>query len=129
MTKYFNPTLQTDRSAYSGNCMAACIATLFPVTLNEVPSLPGEWENWAMDLSDWFAKRLGKWLVPVQVQREMLPIFGDSMLIVSIQLTTGGRHAVIVKRDRVIFDPMMGVVDRKLSFRLNPIFLCIGDIL
>ena len=126
---FYKPTLQTKFNE-RGNCLSAVIATLFDVNIDDVPFFSDNDETWAFELSDWFAGRFGKYVVPVNLSEpEHYRLFCGSMVITSINSDNPmvARHAVISEKGRIIFDPMVGEVDKELKPEMKPTFFILGN--
>lgn len=132
MTKYYKPTLQTTYGE-EGNCLAACIATLYPVSIDEVPFYLDVDEKWVFNLSEWFGIKLNKFLITVRLQeKQHLDLFNGSLIIASIRSPNPvvERHAVITCRDKVVFDPMLGECCYALDLvGGDPVFILISEVL
>lgn len=128
VTNYYKPTLQTVRGG-KGNCLSACIATLFPIHIDDVIFFEDDYE-WVAPLSVWCGEQLGKFVIPVNLSDDLYPLLCGSMIITTLDSskTHTERHAVIVQDGYIVFDPMCGEVYRKLPDDCNPVFLLFGDI-
>ena len=126
---YYNPTKQNTFGA-KGNCLSAVIATLFDVKISDVPVFADNEEYWTLELSKWMVKKFRKYIAPMKLaNQEDVFIFCGSLMITAINSTNPDveRHAVITKKDRIIFDPMVGEVNQLLSKDMDPTFMLIGD--
>lgn len=99
------PVEQT-RFGTKGNCLAACIASILEVPLNEVPECDGG--AIGAVLMKWLAARnLFLVRVPIQSRREdgsaWAFFFGYSILIA--KSPREGSHAVVVKDGKIAHDP------------------------
>jgi hypothetical protein len=129
--QFYKPTLQT-KFDKQGNCLSAVIATLFPIGLDDVPLFCDNDETWAFELNKWMAEKFGKYVVPVNLaEPEHYEVFCKSMVITAINSPNPkvDRHAVITENGRIIFDPMVGEVDRKLKPEMEPTFFILGNII
>lgn len=127
---FFRPTLQT-RFDERGNCLNACIATLFDVGIDEVPWFEDENENWIFELSEWVQGKFGKYVCPVKFQSDdQAVLLGESLTIANIISPNPNveRHAVITQNYRIVFDPMCGEVDEPITDKHDATFLLIGDV-
>lgn len=126
MNQYYNPTKQT-KFNHKGNCLSACIATLFPVDIDEVPFLNDD-SDWTYRLSKWFDYKFGKYVIPVSMGQSQRELLNGSLVITCINSPNPivDRHAVITKNGRIVFDPMVGEVDLVLTEDQEPEFLIIG---
>lgn len=124
-------TLQT-KFGQNGNCVQACVATLFGLEISDIPEFEQDDNEWCFKFSDWLRDRLGKFLMTVELNDEShIKLLSDSYCLSSINSPHPlvDRHAVITKGDRIIFDPMEGEVDKPVEWDENPVFYIIGDIL
>lgn len=84
-----------------GNCLAACLASLFELSIDQVPTLeelpPGTWK---VALADWAAS-LGKELV----RRDPGQYHQDAHYIAVGFSSRGNRHATIGLNGVVVHDP------------------------
>lgn len=128
MSEYYSPTLQT-KFGKEGNCLSACIATLYPVDINEVPLFSDDDLNWVSYFSSWFQGRFNKFVITVRVLEDDIELFKGSLVIASILSPHPEveRHAVITKGGKIVFDPMAGEVNIPLRYSDDPVFLIIGD--
>ena len=127
----FKPTLQTKFNR-EGNCLAACIASLFPVDINDVPELSYN-SSWEKELSDWFKWKLNKYAFIVSIPQEGIELLNNSLMLTIINSTNPDpeikRHCVITKNNRIIFDPLIGEVDYPVKENMNPTYLIVGNVL
>ena len=127
---FFRPTLQT-RFDEKGNCLNACIATLFDVGIDEVPCFGDKNENWIFELSNWMRGKFGKYVCSVKFQGDdQAALLGESLTIAIINSPNPKveRHAVITQSYRIVFDPMCGEVDEPITDKHDATFLLIGDV-
>lgn len=94
------------RYGVTGNCLAACIASILEVSLSDVPTCDGGAVG--QSLMAWLAARnLFLVRIPIQSRREdgtaVAFYFGHAILIA--KSPRGGSHAVVVKDGRVVHDP------------------------
>jgi hypothetical protein len=130
MNNFYNPTLQT-KFDNDGDCLSACIATLFDIHINDVPWFAENDDNWIFNLSDWMQKMFGKYVVSVKFNSvEQVNLLGDSLIITTIISPNPDveRHAVITQKYRIIFDPMNGPVNEIITEDHDATFLIIGDV-
>lgn len=128
--EYFKPTMQTSFNE-EGNCLSACIASLFDVGINNVPFFDDNDGEWVWKLSRWMGEKFGKFLIPVGFSEpKHLFLFNNSIVIASINSPNPRveRHAVICKGRRIIFDPMKGEVDIPITDEMEATYFVIGDI-
>jgi hypothetical protein len=128
--KHWTPTLQTKFNK-DGDCLAACIATLFPISIEAVPFFEEGDHDWQAKLSIWFEKTFNKFIVGVRY--EDMPTAIEQMrglVITTIKSTNEKveRHAVVSEGGVIVFDPMRGEIEEKLTVEHDPAFFCIGDI-
>lgn len=89
------------------DCMRACLATYFGLTLAEVPGL--ETEQWHHEVRD-FAHARGLGYVTIKVPNEEVfrESFSGGFLICTGESARGMRHAVIYKDGELWHDPHPG---------------------
>lgn len=129
---YYKPTLQTKFNE-KGNCLAAVIATLYDIGIDDVPNLLNNEKTWEHNLSKWFASEFNKYIMVVGLgDLTQMPLFMNSMIMTTIESNSihpeVKRHAVISQGDYIIFDPMQGIVKILLTMEMKPNFLIVGDI-
>jgi len=127
---FYKPTLQTTWGD-KGNCLNACIATLFDVDIDDVPCFDEDNENWIFELSEWMRGEFGKYVCSVKFQSDdQAALLGDSLTIAGINSPNPDveRHAVITQSYRIVFDPMNGEVDEPITDKHAATFLLIGDV-
>jgi hypothetical protein len=130
VSAFFKPTLQT-KFDEEGNCLSACIATLFDVAIDDVPVFADYEYRWVEKMSEWMCDRFGKYAVLIRFPEvEECRLFNGSHVIACIKSPNPlvERHAVIAKDGRILFDPMTGFVDCCISDDLDPTFIVFGDI-
>ena len=126
---FYRPTLQTTFGE-DGNCMSACIATLFNISIDDVP-IHYE-ENWLVDMSVWMSEKFGKYMVCCRFEEieDATKFLCGSMMITGVDSPHPQveRHSVITRDGEVIFDPMVGETSRPLIKDEDPAFFVIGDV-
>lgn len=113
-----------------GNCLSACLASFFNINIEGIPDFAEE-NIWCFDLSDWLNKKFSKFCVPINFEiNGDEKLFQDSIMITCIESDNPDveRHAVLSKQGKIIFDPNIGEVSKKITEDLKPIFLIISDI-
>jgi hypothetical protein len=123
------PILQ-NKFGDEGNCLAACISSLFGCPIGEVPFYENDDSEWQIKLSKWFSKQFNKFIILARFDDNgVFDMVCDSLLITLIDSPNPNveRHAVITQNSRIIFDPMIGFVDEPLKKSQNPSFMIIGD--
>ena len=95
---------QTKFGRGEGNCWSACLASIFELHLDEVPSFKGE--NWWLDTQRW-VERHGYGFVEVVIEHpEGLELFGQSLWIASGKSPRGNfDHSVLYCGSTMIHDP------------------------
>ena len=123
-----NPILQT-KFDKDGNCLAACIATIYSVDIDSIPSLSDH--IWDKEISEWFAKQFNKFIIPMRLHDLEDSVFNGSFVLTVINSENPNieRHAVITQGNKIVFDPMLGVIDKELKQESDPVFLVIGDLI
>jgi hypothetical protein len=127
----YKPILQTKFNK-NGNCLPACISTLFEININDVPYFGEKEESWVVEFSRWLNEKSNKYAMLCKLgNMKDVSIFNNSMLITIINSNNPEveRHAVISVKDRIIFDPMTGEVEKIMKKEFNPTYVLIGDVL
>ena len=90
--------------ANGGDCMRACVASLFNIALSEVPDLSDH--GWQTELREW-ARPRGYGFVTIECPNEDVfrDSFSDGFLIVAGQSARDRLHAVIYKDGKLWHDP------------------------
>lgn len=129
MEDYFNPTLQT-KYGTEGNCFAACVATLFPVNIDDVPTFEDGDYDWIDAISEWMGEKFGKYMVTVKFVEKGCTLLNNSLCIITAlsEHPDVERHAMIARGDMVVFDPMIGEVNIPLSNFDDITYCIVGDI-
>jgi len=84
-----------------GNCLEACIASLFEINIDEVPSLRmGTWQN---DLNEWLIKKYGLWSITITAGKP-IPITDSNIIAIGMS-ERGLKHAVIYCQGKLLHDP------------------------
>jgi len=119
---------QTKYGKNEGNCFQACVASLFEMSLEEVPNFC--WyepiEKWYENFILWLHKK-GFSAIPLQETNINRPNYKNCFLIVSGKNQDGIMHSVIYKNGEPLFNPNKNckginpeMVD--IIFPLNPIW-------
>ncbi|MHA2040046.1 MAG: hypothetical protein ACW98X_26855 [Promethearchaeota archaeon] len=130
LKKRYRPTLQTDLSYDNGNCLAACISTLYDIEIGNIPDFEktDKSKNWIFNFSAWLDENFNKFCVLIDLDLDYVFILRNSLTITEIQ-KNNREHAVITKGNKIIFDPQhIGETNLELTKEHNPLFLVIGDI-
>ena len=128
VSDFYSPTLQTKYNE-DGNCLAAVIATLFDILIDDIPFFDDE--NWVLDLSKWMSCKTGKFIMPVKLEDKAgHEVFCGSLMMTCINSDNPkvDRHVVISKNGRIVFDPMVGDLDIPILKRMEPTFLIVSDV-
>lgn len=91
---------QTIVDNIDGNCGAACLATIFGLSIEECPNL--NYKNWEDDLSRWLESR-GLWALTIMPTEDLF-IYGFSMPAVKSK-TIDGLHSVVFFDNKLYHDP------------------------
>lgn len=95
------PILQT-KFDKEGNCLAACIASILEIDINEIPDLPDEPAGeWFLIINEFLNPR-GYYYLTVDVLDDRMPILGYHIMQ---GMTKKGYHAVVGKNKIVVHDP------------------------
>jgi len=118
---------QTVAGYGKGNCLAACLASLLDLEINEIPEIPSEKYDrflWLFYLNEWLLKKFGLYLIFFDNQNvgfnydffipkdEVVIAFGKS------RNYPGQNHAVLWCNKELYFDPTM--FDEK-GFNTKPV--------
>lgn len=97
------------RQRRDDDCLQACLASYFDIDINDIPDF-GDNISWNQKLSDWICCKFNKFYLPVKTTEYSL--LQDSIIICTVQSNCEtGRHAVLQKNGKIIFDPMIGEVN------------------
>lgn len=117
------PVDQTRFGDPDGNCLAACVASLLDLKLDEVP-IPGT-EGWLEELAEWLAPR-GMWpLLLTRCTRDHL-VHLHGYAIVSGPSVRGLMHATVWRCGEMVHDPhpsragILDVVDALVLVPFEP---------
>lgn len=101
------PVLQTDDYPY-GNCLSACLASLFEVDLEEVPNffrVAGQDQTaWWAAVREWLRPR-GFGIMSLEIRDLALLANFEGWMIVSGQSRPGVYHATIWREGNLVHDP------------------------
>ena len=126
----FTPVMQTTFND-EGNCLSACIASLYDVPIDDIPMFADNESQWVFAMSDWFKKRFGKYVTIIRLDDiRSRNLFQNSYMIACIDTINpkAKRHAVIVKGDHIIFDPMHGEILEEITSDMMIEYIIIGSI-
>lgn len=91
----------------TGNCMSACLASIFEVPLGEVPNFftvgGTEPDKWWKTCRDWLRTK-GFGVMSLAVDSNILSMY-EGIFIVSGKSNRGFEHAVVFKDGKIIHDP------------------------
>ena len=104
------PVMQTtfggkdDPFEVQGNCIAACLASIFEIALTDVPDIAAD-GNWYLNIQEWLAPR-NLCLVPMNYEPGPLAwaTWGFAMIGTKSPRINGG-HLVVTKGFGVVHDP------------------------
>jgi len=111
------PVMQTDCSLTTGNCFAACIASILELPLDAVPNLIQK-EDWQLAFSE-FCQRHGYALMPVPNEH-----FRSDLCHGVYSICSGHRegtwhpHAVVACGDEIVHDPLGDAATSMVAFDL-----------
>lgn len=117
------PVTQTDTSFTTGNCFAACLASVLELPLEQVPNFMDEGTGWYDRYNDWLA---GRNLRIFTYRGDLKPPTGYAILGAGSP-RFNGMHAVVTHNGEIVWDPHpqseMGVgewIDWTLIIPLDP---------
>jgi len=108
-----------------GNCLAACLASIFELTLDEVPDpIMDEGAEWFREIQDWLRER-NLWIVALE---GVFAYEHAAYTILSCKSTVlpGEKHVVVAYNGEVVHDPSpraksVGEIEQTWVFAvLNP---------
>lgn len=120
------PVFQSDIHPIHGNCFAACLASIFEITLEEVPHFIKEYPDivWWDKFLEWLLakKRFHALFLPIEqkeqplLEQDFKPL-GWSILLCSTVRNTS--HAIVCQDGNIIHNPYPTIIDRDT----NPLVL------
>jgi len=114
----------------NGNCLQACLATLLKIDINKIPDFDinndGE-GKWMKSFSNWLDKEFNKIFFLFILNSELIFLLKDSLYILLIDSNSKNKHAVIARKNTIIFDPMVGKIGKRITKKMNPQYLIIVD--
>lgn len=110
------PVKQTDTSFETGNCLQACVASIFELELDEVPHFISYGDDWWFQYRDFLAARN----ISVVWTTKFVPIGAWHIASVNSPRYAGGSHAVVCDTEgKIVHDPHPDVTD--LSINGDPV--------
>ena len=97
-------TVDQTRFGQDGNCMSACLATVFSLPLDQVPDLCPDHGDWVAEYTG-FLKDRGLVLVTVDFSNLLMILLGSTPVIVSGKTECGLLHATVWRRGQLFHDP------------------------
>ena len=91
-----------------GNCMQACVASIFNLPLDEVPDFVNENTDWYGAFEMWLIKRYSLFPIMMVLKDGPNATMGQSLYgyyLVSGKSPRGRRHMCVAKYGRIIHDP------------------------
>lgn len=106
------PVTQTITGDKKGNCLAACVASILELPIEQVPNFCGDFEEWILALHNWL-KPMGLGVVFVKLDLCPSPDhlkenFLKGYTIGGVTGARGIKHAVVLHDGQVIHDPHPG---------------------
>lgn len=99
------PVQQTKTGPLRGNCLAACVASIFEMPICAVPELePG---TWSMKLRDWLMwNSFG--FVYLESGGKIAAQAPAGYAILCLDRATGGQHCMVTFNGEIVWDPWPG---------------------
>lgn len=97
------PVYQTNFSVPGGNCLQACLASLFELPLEEVPDFANLGsDDWWTQCQDWCYKKFGVYPIHTHLagSRDATMLHGYYLITLD-----EGIHAVVARGGEVVHDP------------------------
>ena len=105
------PIFQTDYSKKTGNCLQACIASIFDLNMFEVPNLLEQTQDapelWRL-LSEWCEKKLNCKSVLIEVSAESEFLIANLLCVAIGKAKVSGQDHAVVWCNNVVHDPSLG---------------------
>lgn len=93
---------QTKFGCPNGNCLPACLASIFDLDLEKIPVWSGS--NWWNEFTEWCVENLG--LQPINIDVKNCFIQPKGYYIINGESKNGNYwHSVVAKNGKVIHDP------------------------
>lgn len=100
------PVMQNRFAAPHGNCHAACLASIFECSLEDVPEF-GNGPDWQEKFSEWCFERRG--LKPLDISIESLENWTPpGFHLINGPTASDSWHSVVGFRGQIVHDPMPG---------------------
>ena len=128
------PVMQTDFSITTGNCFAACVASILELDIDEVPNFCGLYdaESWEAFFDEWLCER-GLYSVPVSFENDDVPEWDFYWIVGGYMEGSRIKHSVVWRDDALAHDPIphgKGLAGKLQGYVLLPIDLgqwrCVG---
>lgn len=98
------PVFQTT-FGIEGNCLCACIASIFEIDINEVPN--PKHDNWQDEVNEWMVNNFGVYFITANIAGEHLPAAMMKSYTIGCSKSINGLiHAVICKGGKIVHDPL-----------------------
>lgn len=114
------------------DCFPSALASYFGIEKSSIPdfSIGTEGDSlWMSEMATWTRSRLGKGFTLVAISDDCTFMFKGSHFIVSIDSNCAtGRHAVLVKDGKIVFDPLVGEVSIELEKRHKALYYLFFDL-
>lgn len=107
------------------NCLQTCLAIMLKRDISTIPNFPIK-DSWREDMNKWLDDEYGMYVLEMTLEDDYRPFFRDHYIINNIVLDCGTRHAVIVKNDIIIYDPLVGEVNVNLEVKHDAVAYLFG---
>lgn len=100
------PVQQTDFTTTTGDCFAACVASILELGIDEVPNFCGLYsaETWEDHFDEWLEER-GLYAVSVNIGEEF-PSWDFFWIVGGYMAGSRIKHSVVWRNDEMAHDPL-----------------------
>lgn len=96
-------TYQTKDNPINGNCLAACLASIFEDDIDSYPELPND-HTWAKIMNEYLIKTHGVYMFPTTTDKPSDFIVGFHLIVGDNEIS-GCTHCVVGLNGQVFFNP------------------------
>lgn len=102
------PIMQTDFTFQTGNCMQACVASIFELELDQVPNFNKHGPKYYDEEIESWCDLINMIALDITLEHGALNLFRDTHIIAignSPRSTEGLKHACVYKNGEIVHDP------------------------
>lgn len=96
------PTIQTKTGQWAGNCLAACVASIFEIPIESIPDF-GIGDDWYIHFTEWCVEVLNVYPLDFSVESDLRP--RGFHIINGPSLHGEWWHSVVGLHGKTCFDP------------------------